>query len=117
MLAGHRPRTGAGVRFLWGPEFVGTIAYLHDVIGTGQVPAPALAINIDMAGQDVASCGGPLVIERGPDDIASFSPALAARCAALLPPALPLLQRRGSVRAVDLARDAVRRWFGPRAFR
>lgn len=77
----------AGVRFLWGPEFVGTAAYLHDVVGAGQAGPPSLAINIDMAGQDAARCGGPLVIERGPDDIASFLPALAARCAALLPAA------------------------------
>jgi hypothetical protein len=77
----------AGVRFLWGPEFVGTVAYLHDLVSAGQAAPPSLAVNIDMAGQDVARCGGPLVIERGPDDIDSFLPALAARCAALLPPA------------------------------
>jgi len=80
-------RGAAGVRFLWGPEFVGTAAYLREVVGTGLAAAPALAINIDMAGQDVARCGGPLVIERGPDDVGSFLPALAVRCAALLPPA------------------------------
>jgi hypothetical protein len=77
---------GASVRFLWGPEFVGTVAFLHDVISAGQAARPTVAINLDMAGQDVARCGGPLVIERGPDDIDSFLPALAARCAALLPP-------------------------------
>ena len=77
----------AAVRFVWGPEFVGTAAYLHQVVGTGQAAPPGLAINIDMAGQDVARCGGPLVIERGPDDIGSFLPALATRCAALLPSA------------------------------
>lgn len=87
VLASRRWPAGAGVRFLWGPEFVGTVAYLHDVVGTGQAARPALAINVDMAGQDVARCGGPLVIERGPDDIGSFLPALATRCAALLPPA------------------------------
>ena len=76
-----------GVRFLWGPEFVGLAAYLHDVVRPGLVAPPELAVNVDMAGQDVCRCGGPLVIERGPDDLPSFLPALAERCAALLPPA------------------------------
>lgn len=87
VLASRRWPAELGVRFLCGPEFVGTAAYLHDVVGTGQGAPPALAINVDMAGQDVARCGGPLVIERGPDDIDSFLPALATRCAALLPSA------------------------------
>jgi hypothetical protein len=78
---------GPGVRFLWGPEFTGVTAYLHDQVGSGRTPPPALAINVDMAGQDVQRCGGPLVIERGPDDVPSFLPGLAGRCAALLPPA------------------------------
>jgi hypothetical protein len=87
VLASRRWPAGPGVRFLCGPEFVGTVAYLHDVVGAGQAAPPALALNLDMAGQDVARCGGPLVIERGPDDIDSFLPALATRCAALLPSA------------------------------
>jgi Peptidase family M28 len=78
---------GPGVRFLWGPEFTGVAAYLHDMVLTGRVPPPVLAVNVDMAGQDVRRCGGPLVIERGPDDVPSFLPALAGRCADLLPPA------------------------------
>ena len=78
---------GPAVRFLWGPEFTGVAAYLHDMVRTGRVPPPVLAVNVDMAGQDVRRCGGPLVIERGPDDVPSFLPALAGRCADLLPPA------------------------------
>ncbi len=82
------PRTaGPGVRFLWGPEFTGLAAYLHDQVGGGRTPPPAFAVNVDMAGQDVRRTGGPLTIERGPDDIPSFLPALAGRCATLLPPA------------------------------
>ena len=87
VLAGTATAGGPGVRFLWGPEFTGVAAYLHDEVGSGRTPPPSLAINVDMAGQDVHRCGGPLVIERGPDDIPSFLPALAGRCAALLPPA------------------------------
>ncbi len=106
-LAGQQPATGGGarlrgarlrgarlpgvrfrgVRFLWGPEFVGLAGYLHDYAMAGRTPVPAHVVNVDMAGQDVARCGGPLVIERGPDDIRSFLPALATRCAALLAPA------------------------------
>ncbi len=80
-------RARPAIRFLWGPEFTGIAAYLHEQVGTGKASAPSFAINVDMAGQDVARCGGPLVIERGPDDIPSFLPALASRCAELLPPA------------------------------
>jgi len=88
LLAG---RPGAGgdrpaVRFLWGPEFTGTAAYLHELVRTGQAPVPDQVLNVDMAGQDPVRCGGPLVIERGPDDIGSVLPALAWRAAALLPP-------------------------------
>lgn len=74
------------VRFLWGPEFTGMAAYLHDVVHAGAARVPILAMNVDMAGPDVRRLGGPLVIERGPDDLPSFLPALADRCAALLPP-------------------------------
>lgn len=70
---------GAPVRFVWGPEFVGTAAYLQ----TGQ--RPAIALNIDMAGEDQALCGGPLVIERSPDEKPSYVTALAERVAALMP--------------------------------
>lgn len=81
------PGAGCAVRFLWGPEFLGTAAYLHDVAHAGRAPVPVAAVNVDMAGEDVARCGGPLVVERGPDGVPSFLPALAERCAALLPPA------------------------------
>ncbi|MGH3632263.1 MAG: M28 family peptidase, partial [Sciscionella sp.] len=85
MKNGPCAKRGPGVRFLWGPEFTGIAAYLHDVVMAGAAPRPVLAVNVDMAGQNVARCGGPLVIERGPDDIPSFLPALAERCAGLLP--------------------------------
>jgi hypothetical protein len=77
---------GAGIRFLWGPEFTGTAAYLHDVVHAGAAPVPILAVNVDMAGEDLGGCGGPLVIERGPDDLPSPLTALVERCAALIPP-------------------------------
>jgi hypothetical protein len=55
---------GLGLRFVWGPEFVGTAAYLHDVGGEGRAPLPRYVLNLDMVGEDQARCGGPLVVER-----------------------------------------------------
>jgi hypothetical protein len=76
------------VRLVWGPEFVGIAAYLHDVVGSGRLAdgQPALALNVDMAGEDPHRCGGPLIVERCPDELPSFLPALVQRCADLLPP-------------------------------
>jgi hypothetical protein len=78
---------GAALRFLWGPEFVGMAAYLHDVVHAGRAARPVAAVNVDMAGEDQRRCGGPLVIERGPDELPSPLSAVALRCAALIPPA------------------------------
>ncbi|MCA1705911.1 MAG: DUF4910 domain-containing protein [Actinobacteria bacterium] len=80
-----QPADGVAVRFVWGPEFVGLVAYLHEWVHTGRAARPAAAVNVDMAGQDQQRCGGPLVIERTPDELPSYLSALAERCAALLP--------------------------------
>lgn len=80
-----QPAAGPPVRFVWGPEFVGLVAYLHEWVRTGRAARPVVAVNIDMAGQDQRRCGGPLVIERAPDELPSYLSALAERCAALLP--------------------------------
>jgi peptidase M28-like protein len=80
---------GAGrtVRFVWGPEFVGMAAYLHDVVHARHASKPVAAVNVDMAGEDQHRCGGPLVIERAPDELPSPLSAIAERCVALIPPA------------------------------
>jgi Peptidase family M28 len=75
---------GRAVRFVWGPEFVGLAAYLHDVVRAGRAPRPLAAVNVDMAGEDQRR-GGPLVIERAADELASPISAVVERCAALLP--------------------------------
>ena len=49
---------GCAVRFLWGPEFLGIAAYLHDVVHAGRAPVPVLALNVDMAGEDVGGAAG-----------------------------------------------------------
>ncbi len=76
-----------GVRFVWGPEFLGLAAYLHEVVGTGAAPTPTLAINVDMAGEDQRRCGGPLIVERSPDDLPSYLNAVVEGCAGALPQA------------------------------
>jgi hypothetical protein len=74
---------GRTVRFVWGPEFVGTVAYLRDAT---PVP-PVAAVNVDMAGEDQRRCGGPLIVERAPDELPSPLSAVAERCAELMPSA------------------------------
>jgi hypothetical protein len=80
------PGHGLAARFVWGPEFTGTAAYLHDEVHHGSNERPILALNVDMAGQHQDRCGSVLVIERSPDELPSFLSALAERAAALLPP-------------------------------
>lgn len=73
---------GIGLRFVWGPEFVGTAAYLHDVVGAGRAPLPRAVLNLDMVGEDQARCGGPLVLERS--HLPSPLDAVAERAAAIV---------------------------------
>ncbi|MET9340048.1 DUF4910 domain-containing protein [Nonomuraea sp. NPDC003804] len=72
-----------GIRFVWGPEFTGMAAYLHDVATT----VPVAAVNVDMAGQDQRRCGGPLIVERSPDHLPGLVNALAEHVVAALPQA------------------------------
>jgi Peptidase family M28 len=77
------PERRLGIRFLWGPEFVATAAYLHGV-EAGRWPRPAAAIDLDMVGEDLGRCGGPLVLERSPSHLRSPGGAVAERCLELL---------------------------------
>jgi hypothetical protein len=54
--------TARTIRFVWGPEIVGTAAVLH-----GAPRPPTAVINLDMVGEDQRRCGGPLLVERNPD--------------------------------------------------
>ena len=84
MLAQQRlPRRG--IRFLFGPEFVGTAAYAHDLLVTGKRPRPIAAINLDMVGEDQHLCGGPLTLEMPPLHLPSPLGALAQHSLSLLP--------------------------------
>lgn len=68
------------IRFLWGPEFVGTAAMLHETS-----IRPFCVVNLDMVGEDQDKCGGPLTIERTPDHIPSFLSALVEAAAEAIP--------------------------------
>jgi hypothetical protein len=56
---------GRSIRFLFGPEFVGTAAALHDRRDGGILPQAV--INLDMVGEDQAACTAPFIVERPPD--------------------------------------------------
>ncbi|CAN5902905.1 hypothetical protein BH11MYX2_BH11MYX2_23490 [soil metagenome] len=56
------------IRFVWGPEFVGVAALIHQRYGKlGGDARPIAVINLDMIGEDPMQCGVPLVVERPPD--------------------------------------------------
>ncbi len=58
------------IRFLWVPEFFGTIAYLH---AHPEIANRALSgINCDMVGEDETQCGGVLKLFRTPDSLPSY---------------------------------------------
>ncbi len=58
------------IRFLWVPEFFGTISYLH--AHPELAPRTISAINCDMVGADPALVGGSLNLHRTPDSLPSF---------------------------------------------
>jgi hypothetical protein len=60
----ERERT---IRFVWGPEFVGVAALIHQRYASGPAARPVAVINLDMIGEDPVQCGVPLVVERPPD--------------------------------------------------
>lgn len=56
------------IRFVWGPEFVGVAALIHQRYGRlGRDGRPVAVVNLDMVGEDPSQCGVPLVVERAPD--------------------------------------------------
>ncbi|WP_341718643.1 M28 family peptidase [Micromonospora sp. FIMYZ51] len=72
--SGRPDRPARGIRWFWGPEFLGVAAVLHEH-RDGRLPAAVL--NLDMVGEDQARCGSPFVVERPPDLRPSLVPALA----------------------------------------
>ncbi|MFC1442617.1 DUF4910 domain-containing protein [Streptacidiphilus sp. N1-10] len=76
----------APVRFVWAPEFVGLAAYVHREVELGR-PLPVAAVNLDMVGEDQRRCGGPLIVEHGPEYLPHFLNAVVEACVRALPPA------------------------------
>ncbi|HEV2888494.1 MAG TPA: DUF4910 domain-containing protein [Jatrophihabitans sp.] len=62
------PGRRRGVRFLWGPEFAGSAAYLHDVVSAGTLPDVVALLNLDMVGEHERNTGGLLNVEHSPLD-------------------------------------------------
>ncbi|MGP4009064.1 DUF4910 domain-containing protein [Streptomyces sp. 4N124] len=85
VLAGRSLRRP--VRFVWAPEFVGLAAYVHQVVEEGIRPLPSMAVNLDMVGEDQRRCGGPLIVEYGPEYLPHYANALVEACVRALPPA------------------------------
>ncbi|MFI9235620.1 DUF4910 domain-containing protein [Streptomyces sp. NPDC053079] len=85
LLAARAPRRP--VRFLWAPEIVGTAAYLHTVRERLGAPLPFAAVNLDMTGEDQRLCGGPLIVEGGPQHLPSCLTAVVEECVRALPAA------------------------------
>lgn len=73
---GNRPARREGIRFLWGPEIVGTAAYLHDVVAAGHAVLPAEAINLDIVGQR----GCRLTVEHPPGHVGAILPSVLEHC-------------------------------------
>jgi hypothetical protein len=68
-----RWRSRRSIRFLWGPEFVGTAAALYGRAGRpGAQGPPHVLINLDMVGEDQRRCRSPFVLEKPPDYLRSF---------------------------------------------
>lgn len=73
------PGRRAAVRFFWGPEFVGTASILHRRLAVEGGRLPLAVINLDMVGEDQASCASPFVVERSPDTLPSLLTPLAEK--------------------------------------
>jgi aminopeptidase-like protein len=67
---GKLPAPLRTIRFLWVPEFFGTLAYFH--AHPELAPRMISAINCDMVGADSAIVGGSLNLHRTPDSLPSF---------------------------------------------
>jgi hypothetical protein len=64
--------TRRGIRFFWGPEFLGSAAVLHQRMVLGRGGLPSALINLDMVGEDQELCRSPFVVERPPETTPSL---------------------------------------------
>ena len=67
---GYLPQPHRTIRFMWVPEFYGTICYLHEHPELAK--RTISAINCDMVGQDSLRCGGSLILYRTPHSLPHY---------------------------------------------
>lgn len=68
--SGKLPKPLRTIRFLWVPEWYGTISYFH---AHPEFATRAIsAINCDMVGENPLLCGGVLSLHRTPDSLPSY---------------------------------------------
>lgn len=84
IAGGKLARPRRTVRFLWVPEMTGTYAFLS--ANASRLPRMIAGLNLDMVGQDQATCGSSFLLERPPDAMSSFAPDLLARLREILLP-------------------------------
>jgi len=70
ITTGRVPTPKRTIRFMWVPEFSGTIAYLHDHPDAAN--HLIAGINLDMVGQNQELCKSTLNIDRTPDSHPSY---------------------------------------------
>ncbi len=70
ITTGKLARPKRTIRFMWVPEFSGTIAYLHDHPDAAN--HLIAGINLDMVGQNQELCKSTLNIDRTPDSYPSY---------------------------------------------
>lgn len=71
---GELPRPKRSIRFMLMPEMTGTYAWLAE--DEGRIGRIVAALNLDMVGENQNLCGGPLIIERPPMAMPSYTDTL-----------------------------------------
>lgn len=79
---GAIPRPRRTIRFLWVPEFYGTVPYI--MAHLEQTRNTLAVINCDMIGENLALTGGTFTITRAPDSVPTYLNDVAAHVAAIV---------------------------------
>ncbi|MFQ6077147.1 MAG: DUF4910 domain-containing protein [Candidatus Bathyarchaeia archaeon] len=68
------PKPERSIRFMWVPEMYGTVAYLSEHQDAAK--KMVAGFNLDMVGENQATCGSVLTLLRTPDSLPSYLPDL-----------------------------------------
>ena len=82
IASGELPQPRRNIRFLWMPEMTGSFAYLER--HKEEIHNMVAGLNLDMVGEDQSQTGSVLLLERPPEVVASFAPALLERLRAMV---------------------------------